>query len=79
MLKFPALTGITLKLSSVSKFWQGKSNSLSLKTLQTKFQLPLFKMRGNIHTFLVTSRSVEKQLSLVPNMFITLTATANKH
>ena len=31
------------------------------------------------HSFLVTSHSVEKQLSLVPNMFITLTATANKH
>ena len=31
------------------------------------------------HSFLVTSPNVEMQLSLVPNIFITLTATAIEH
>ena len=31
------------------------------------------------HSFLVTSPSVQKQLSLMPNIFITLSATATKH
>ena len=55
-----------------------KSNSLHLKSLKTKFQLPPHKDERK-HSYSVTSPSVEKWLFLVPNISITLTATATKH
>ena len=60
------------------KILAAKWNSMSLESLQTKLQLPPHKDERK-HSFLVTSSGVEKRLSLVRNIFITLTATAIKH
>ena len=57
---------------------EAKSNSMGLKPLQTKFQLPPHKDESK-HSFLSTPSSVKKWLSLVPDIFRTLTATATKH
>ena len=55
-----------------------KPNSMGLKSLQIKFQLPPHKDERK-HSLFVTFPSVKKWSSLVPNIFITLTATATKH
>ena len=60
------------------KIMAAKSNYMGLKSLYTKFQLSPDKDERK-HLFLVTSPSVEKQLSLVPNIVISLAATATKH
>ena len=60
------------------KILAAKSNSMGLKSLWTEFQLPPHKDERK-HSFLVTSPSVEKWSSLVPNIFSTLTEKATKH
>ena len=47
-------------------------------SVKQNFSSPLLKMRENIH-YLLTSPSVEKRLPLLPNIRITLTATATWH
>ena len=67
-----------LRIINCIKILAAKSNSMGLNYLYTKFQLPSHKDERK-HSFLVTLPSIEKQLSLVLNIFITLTATAIKH
>ena len=67
-----------LRIINCIKILAAKLNSMGLNYLYTKFQLPSHKDERK-HSFLVTLPGVEKRLSLVPNIFITLTATATKH
>ena len=55
-----------------------KSNSLALKCLWTNFRLSPSQDERE-YSFLLTSPSAQKQLSLVQNIMITLASTVNKH
>ena len=79
MLKFRAKTGNNLRIINCIKLLSRNLNSMGLKISVEKFQLPLPLPHGEKAFILVTSPSVEKWLSLVPNTSITLTATATKH
>ena len=67
-----------LRIISFIKILAAESNSTGLQSLLTNFRLSPHKDERK-HSSLVTSRSVKKQLSLVPIIFITLKATATKH
>ena len=67
-----------LRIINCIKILAAKSNSMGMKSMYTKFQLPSRRDERK-HSFLVTSPSVEKRLPLVPNTVITLTATVTKH
>ena len=80
MLKFRAelRAEILNNLNNCIKVLAAKSNSVGLKCLLTNFQLAR-RNDERKHSFLVTSPSVGKRLTLVPNIFINLTATSTKH
>ena len=67
-----------LRIINIIKILAAELSSMVLKSLQTKFQLSPHTDERK-HSFLVTLPGTEKQLSLVPNIFITLTATSTKH
>ena len=67
-----------LGISNCIKILAAKSNSTGSEFSVDKISAPPHKDERK-HSFLVTSPCVEKQLSLVLNIFITLTATATIH